>query len=139
MWASHKGTLEYENFVKEHNCPISHEGSAGAMEASGVLRIFEKSATELKLCYTTYIGDGDSKAYQTVVAANPYPGKNIIKGECVGHVQKRVDGRLRKFVKVHGSDILIDVKKLGGAGRLHAKIINVLQNYYGLAIRPKYT
>ena len=34
-----------------------------------------------------------------VVAANPYSGKDIIKGECVGHVQKRVGGR-RKFKKV---------------------------------------
>ena len=54
-----------------------------------MLRIFEKYATELKLCYTTYIGDGDSKAYQTVVAANPYPGKNIIKGEYCRDVQKK--------------------------------------------------
>ena len=37
MWAARKGTLEYENFVKEHNCPINHDGS-GAMEASGKAR-----------------------------------------------------------------------------------------------------
>ena len=24
MWASRRGTLEYENFVKEHNGPINH-------------------------------------------------------------------------------------------------------------------
>ena len=44
-------------------------------------------------------------------------------------------GRLRKFKKAHGSDILADNKKLGGAGRLNEKIINKLQNDYGLAIR----
>ena len=100
-----------------------------------MLRIFEKSATELKLCYITYIGDGESKAYQTVVAANPYPGKNIMKGEWVDHVQKKVSGRLRKFVEAHGSEMLADGKKLGGVGRRHAKSINKLQNYYGVAIR----
>ena len=44
-------------------------------------------------------------------------------------------GRLRKFKKAHGSDILVDKKKLAGAGRLNEKIISKLQNYYGLAIR----
>ena len=135
LWVSRKGTAEYENFVREHDCPINHQGSAGAMEAIGVCRIFERTVPELKLCYTTYIGDGDSKAYPSVVAANPYPGKDIIKGECVGHVQKRVGSRLRKFKKAHGSEILADKKKLGGAGRLNEKIINKLQNYYRLAIR----
>ena len=33
MWASRKGTIEYGNFVKDHNCPINHHGSAGAMES----------------------------------------------------------------------------------------------------------
>ena len=48
-------------------------------------------------------------------------------------MQKRVGGRLRRFVKAHGSEILADGKKLVGVGRLHAK--KKLQNYYGLAIR----
>ena len=63
-----------------------------------------------------------------------YPNKQIVKGECVGHVQ-RVAGRLRKFKKVHGNELLADNKKLGGAGRLNGKWINKLQNYDGLAIR----
>ena len=134
MWVSRKGTAEYENFVRKHDCPINHQGSAGAMEAIGVCIIFKRSVPELKLCYTTYIGNGDPKTYPSVVAANPYPGKDIIKRECVGHIQKRVGGRLRKFKKAHGNEILADKKKLGGAGRLNEKIINKLQNYYGLAI-----
>ena len=68
--------------------------------------------------------------------ADPYgPEKPVIKGECVGHVQKRVGSRLRIFKKENGSKILKDKKKLGGAGRLNDKIINILQNYYGIAIR----
>ena len=65
---------------------------------------------KLKLCFTTYIGDGHTKAYPTVVKAEPYPNKQIVKGECVGHVQKRVGGRLRKFKKVHGNELLADKK-----------------------------
>ena len=52
------------------------------------VRIFQKSVEKLKLCFTTYIGDGDTKAYPTVVKAEPYPNKQIVKVECVGHVQK---------------------------------------------------
>ena len=90
-WASRKGTLEYDNFFKKHDCPINHEGSAGAMEPSGILRIFEKSIENLQLRFTTYIGDDDSKAYSNVATAAPYgPDNPIVKGECVGHVQKRV-------------------------------------------------
>ena len=71
-----------------------------------------------------------------VVASNPYgTEKPVNKGECVGHVQRRVGGRLRKLKKANGSKLLEDKKKLGGAGRLNEKVINKLQNYYGLAIR----
>ena len=38
MWETRKGTLEYEDFVKGHECLINHVGSAGAMEASGVVK-----------------------------------------------------------------------------------------------------
>ena len=26
MWASRKGTIENDNFVKDHNCPVNHHG-----------------------------------------------------------------------------------------------------------------
>lgn len=51
------------------------------------------------LCYTTYIGDGDSSAYPSVVVADPYKGEKITKGECIGHVQKRVCKNLRDLRK----------------------------------------
>ena len=53
----------------------------------------------------------------------------------MGHVQKRVGGRLRKLKKEKGGEVLSDAKKLGGIGRRNEKFINRLQNYYGLAIR----
>ena len=68
----------------------------------------------------------------------PYPNKQVVKRECVGHVQKRLGGRLRKFKKVHGNELLADNKKLGDIGILNDKWINKLQNYYCLSIRQKY-
>ena len=60
------------------------------MESAGVLRIYERSVEERYLRYTTYLGDGDSKSFQYLVKADPYPGKTYGRDECVGHVQKRV-------------------------------------------------
>ena len=34
-----------------------------------------------------YYGDGDSKSYMQV--SNVYPGMEITKYECIGHVQKK--------------------------------------------------
>ena len=136
MWKGRIGTPQYVEFIANHVCTINHEGSAPAMETVGIGNIFSRSVKDLKLRYTTYIGDGDSKAYPAVVKANPYGDDHpVVKGECVGHVQKRVGGRLRKFKKENSSMVLSDKKKLGGKGRLHDKWINKLQNYYGLAIR----
>ena len=136
MWDKKKGTDKYEQFMLDHTCSINHKGSAGAMEASGVRKMFEKSVKDLNIRYMTYIGDGDSKAFPAVVEAQPYgPDKIPVKGECVGHVQKRVGTRLRKLKKTCGSEILADGKKLGGIGRLTDQWVNTLQTYYGMAIR----
>ena len=96
-WETKKGTVEYDEWQLEHDCPVNHEGSAGSMEAAGAVTIFKRSVDINKLRYLKYRGDGDSKAYQDVVAADPYPGLAIIKSECVGHVQKRGGTRLRKM------------------------------------------
>ena len=106
------------------------------METAGVLAVYKRSVADLNLRYMHYIGDGDSKAYPSVQKEAPYGPKKIPqKGECVGHVQKRVGTRLRRFKKENGKEVLSDGKKLGGIGRLTDKWINKLQNYYGLAIR----
>ena len=51
----------------------------------------------------------------------------VKKRECIGHVQKRVGYRLRELKK--------RVKVLGGRGELTKRIIDKLQNYFGIAIR----
>jgi len=41
------------------------------METSGTVEIFDRSIEKRNLCYTTFIGDGDSAAYPSVVEADP--------------------------------------------------------------------
>ena len=55
--------------------------------------------------------------------------------ECIGCVQKRVGSRLRKLKNVSKGVKLSDGKGLGCKGKLTDGKIDVLQNYYGLAVR----
>ena len=104
------------------------------MEAAGLVDCFLASEQDRKLRYTQFIGDGDSKSHADIVARDPYNGVVVEKLECVGHIQKRVGGRLRKL-KATNKAKLSDGKPLGGKGRLTEKLINKLQNYFGIAIR----
>lgn len=124
----------YDAFISSHNCDINHEGSSGSMEVSGLVECFLESVANRQLRYTKYIGDGDTKSYSEVVKSDPYPGTVVEKLECVGHIQKRVGGRLRKL-KAANKAPLSDGKPLGGKGRLTEKVINKLQNYFGIAVR----
>ena len=116
---------KFQRWKKLHQCKLNHVGSAGGMELTGAKRIFGRSVSKHKLCYTDFLGDGDSKAFTTI--ENIYPGRTVIKLECVGHIQKRVGNRARKLKK--------NVKGLGGRGRLTNVMIDRLQNYFGLAVR----
>ena len=115
----------YEAWKSTHDCIINHVGSSGAMECEGAKTMFERSVSEYKLRYTEFYGDGDSKSHPTV--ENTYPGLKVKKRECIGHVQKRVGYRLRELKK--------RVKGLGGRGKLTKRVIDKLQNYFGIAIR----
>ena len=53
------------------------------------------------------------------------------KLECVGHVQKRLSTRLRNLVKKYKGTKM----PISGKGKLTEKLINSIQNFYGMAIR----
>lgn len=125
----------YQRFLTNHNCKANFDGSAGAMEPQGIVSIYQRSITERKLRYINYIGDGDSKSYDAVCRAKPYGETKINKKECIGHVQKRLGGRLRKLKKSSGKKTLSDGKRITGKGRLSIRNIDLLQNYFGMAIR----
>ena len=59
----------------------------------------------------------------------------LLKRKSVGHVQKRLGTRLRKLKSKLGTRKLKDGKGIGGKGRLTRKVMDKMQNYYGLAIR----
>ena len=133
IWESRKGTPEYENWLASHNCKINHKKSSGAMEAAGAVEIFCRSVDKHGLIYQDYIGDGDTTSFKEVVAAKPYEKYGITpnKLECVGHIQKRLGNRLRVLRKSCKNT----KTPLSGRGKLTDKVINSLQNYFGLAIR----
>lgn len=121
-------TTQYATWKADHNavCEADFQGSSGSMEPVGAARIFLRSVNNRGLEYTEFYGDGDSKAYKTVVDADPYNGKPIHKKECIGHYQKRLGTALRKAAKDH---------KLGGKNKLTAAKIDKMQNYFGIALR----
>lgn len=107
------------------------------VEVEGAKRVFSRSEPTRKVRYKYYLGDGDSKGFQSVTSSKPYgDGFKIEKPECVGHVHKRMGGQLRRLRKEIKGNVLSDGLKIGGKkGRLTDLVIDSLQNYYGLAIR----
>ena len=69
------------------------------MESSGAGQLFGRSIQKHQLRYQTFIGDGDSKSYDSDVKSAPYgPTFLIQKEEFTGHVQKRMGTRLSSLV-----------------------------------------
>ncbi len=132
-WENKKGTPAYENWALEHNCSANHSKSSGAMESSGAVAIYSSSVAKHNLIYKNYIGDGDTSSYKEVVNSKPYEKYDIVpkKLECVGHVQKRLGTRLRDLRKKYKNS----KTPISGRGKLTDKVINSLQNYFGMAIR----
>ncbi len=52
----------------------------------------------------------------------------------MGHVQKRLGTRLRKLKSAYTKRKLADGKSIGERGRFTDRMIDTMQNYYGLAI-----
>ena len=135
IWSRRQGTPEYDNWQQNHNCSINHRKSAGAMEGDGAVAIFSRSIELHKMRYLHYIGDGDTCSFLQVCESKPYGELIPEKLECVGHIQKRLGTRLRKLRNDLKGKKLEDGKMISGRGRLTDKAINVLQNYFGMAIR----
>ena len=132
-WEARKGTPEYDIWKVDHDCRINHNKSSGAMEAAGAIDIFCSSADKHHLIFKDYIGDGDTSSFKDVVEAKPYEKYGVTpkKLECIGHVQKRLGNRLRTLRTLYKNS----KTPLSGRGKLTDKIVNAMQNYFGLAIR----
>ncbi len=58
------------------------------------------------MCYVEYLGDGDSKAYNTIVKEKVCGEVAVQKLECVGHVQRRMGSFLQSLTKGKGKHLL---------------------------------
>ncbi|GFU98821.1 uncharacterized protein TNCV_4937511 [Trichonephila clavipes] len=105
------------------------------MEVAGALSIFQRSQSLYNVRYTKYLGDGDSKAFTSIVENKVYGDHcSVEKLECIGHVMKRMGTRLRRLKTKMRGQKLSDGKPLCGRNRLTEAEIDRLQAYYGLAI-----
>ncbi|KYN11794.1 hypothetical protein ALC57_16049 [Trachymyrmex cornetzi] len=129
-WNKHANTEQYQEWKSNHeeNCQANHVGSAGKMEVDAMKELFSRSVEKHGVMYINYVGDGDTKTYTGLVNAKLYGDEiEIIKKECVGHIQKRMGTRLRECKKKNPG--------IGGKNKLTAKFVDKLSIYYGLAIR----
>ena len=104
------------------------------MEASGVAECFQSSIQNRMLRYTQLIWDGDSKTHQSILTVDLYSGTPVEKLECIRHIQKQIGSRLRNLRSKH-KEKLSDGKGISVHGRLTEKMINKLQNLYGIVLR----
>ncbi|GFX59070.1 uncharacterized protein TNCV_3815041 [Trichonephila clavipes] len=56
--------------LHEKDCKKNYVGSSGAMEIQGASKIFQRSLSLHNARYITYLGDGDSKAFDAVKKKN---------------------------------------------------------------------
>ena len=119
---------------KEHApvCCINHEGSSGSMEKDGAQCFYVH-----RIKYTTFVGDGDTSSFAavTVALSKEYDDYTVVKEDCIGHIQKRMQAALRSYKNNCRGILLPDGKGVGGKGRLGDAIVDRIQTYYGYAIR----
>jgi hypothetical protein len=117
----------------DYNFPV--QDSSGSMEVYGVVEMFKRSVQERGLKYLQFLGDGDSKAFNTVCNLKVYGCEQIVKLECVNHFSKRFGRGMENFIK----NLKAKGIKLDGKGKITGKFIDRLQSYYRNAIRANYT
>ena len=135
-----KDSEAYKSWEAKHDstCQINYEGSSGGMEGAGAVKIFKRSIASRGLKYTTFVGDGDSDTFKVVheeVFKTYGERYEIVKEECIGHIQKRMGNALRTLLKDMKGKKMSDSKTVGGKGRLTKERIDSIQRYYGNAIR----
>ena len=135
-WEGREDSGEYEEFISAHelNFDTNHHRPAGSVDDDELIKCLKVTEKNRKLRYINYLGNGDSKSFLEISKLDIYPQKQVKKLECVGHIQKRLGSRMRKL-KSTKKGPFSDRKTLGGKGSLTNKMINKLQNYFGIAIR----
>ena len=87
--------------------------------------------------YMKFVGDGESKSYDSVLEDKPFgvePENQVVKLDCLEHVQKRIGTALSALVNKSRGQKLVNGRRLQGKGRLTKKRTDDYQTYYGKAI-----
>ena len=84
--------MKHESYLMNLNYTVSSR----EMETARAHKIFSSSKEKHGLYYTSFYGDGESKAYPAVKDIYG-PSKPINKFECVDHSRKRISSRLRNL------------------------------------------
>ncbi|CAN7978550.1 unnamed protein product [Ixodes persulcatus] len=94
------------------------------METEAAMRIWQRTSSyATPLQFTTFLSDGDSKAYGAVSEENFYGTASIVKEDCTNHVAKRLGTGLRKLKT-----------PLPRGQKLKDGTIQKLQSYFQIAI-----
>ena len=80
-----------------HTCFRNWNGSSAAMETDIIVEGFKKCEQQHGIRYTTFIGDGNSSVYSSVIESVPW-GYCITKVECANHSLKCYRSALEKLV-----------------------------------------
>ncbi|GFV11189.1 uncharacterized protein TNCV_2719321 [Trichonephila clavipes] len=132
--------IDVEVFSKHCICPnktkhlqnCKRKIQSGKMEVAGALSIFQRSQSLYNVRYTKYLGDGDSKAFTSIVENKVYGDHcSVKKLECIGHVMKKNGDTSSTLENKMRGQKLSDGKPLCGRNRLTEAEIDRLQAYYG--------
>ncbi|GFV62794.1 uncharacterized protein TNCV_2317071 [Trichonephila clavipes] len=98
------------------------------MESAGILKNFLRPEILSNGKYANYLGDGYSKAFNTVSEGKVYRNDfEVKKLECIAHLQKRMGSGLRALRNSRKSRKLSNGKGISGRGRLADNEISKLQ------------
>ncbi|XP_077549490.1 uncharacterized protein LOC144162721 [Haemaphysalis longicornis] len=123
----HKDIGSEEQVWQAYHGPVCEKNvdcSSHAMETEAAVRIWTRTpSNETPLRFTTFLSDGDSKAFNAVFEAKVYGETSIVKEDCTNHVAKRLGTSIRKLKT-----------PLPRGEKLKDGQIQKLQNYYRIAI-----
>ncbi|GFW37255.1 uncharacterized protein TNCV_5021531 [Trichonephila clavipes] len=127
-------TAEFDVWYSGHknSCQINHVGTSVAIEMKAAAKIWSQSEA-CGFRYTTLLSDCDAKTHKFLNSLKIYgPDVEILKEECINHVNKRLGTSLRNLVK----DWRAKGITLGGKsyGSLKETTIKKLTQYYQKAI-----
>lgn len=124
----------YIDWMESHGpkCTANFDKSSKAMKAQSAIDMWGRSIEKHKLRYVDFVGDGNCSSHRDVVKSKPYGDEVAVrKVECVGHIQKRMGGKLRRKKRDMKTKQLSDEKTIAGRHRLTDHLIGTFKGTMG--------